>query len=59
MKSGRRSFLFAGGAAAAAATLAAKTATSVRSTPSAKAKLANAGYELTAHVRKYYRTASI
>jgi len=59
MKPGRRSFLFvAGGAAAAAATLAAKTPTSLPQT-NQKAKPARAGYELTAHIRNYYRTASI
>jgi hypothetical protein len=60
MKPNRRSFLLlAGGGAALAATLAAKTVTRVPSAPSAKTKPANAGYELTAHIRKYYRTASI
>jgi len=57
MKPARRAFLLAGGAAAAlAATLAAKTVTQV---PSTKIKPANAGYALTAHIRNYYRTATI
>jgi hypothetical protein len=59
MKLARRSLLFAGGAAAAAAALAAKTVTGVTRATSAKAKPASAGYELTAHMRKYYRTASL
>jgi hypothetical protein len=60
MTSTRRSFLLlAGGAAALGATLAAKTVTGVPSTSMTKTKPSNAGYELTAHIRKYYRTASI
>jgi hypothetical protein len=61
MKSTRRSFLLlAGGTAAlAAAAAATKTVTSLPDTASAKAKPVSAGYELTAHIRNYYRTASI
>jgi hypothetical protein len=61
MKPTRRSFLLlAGGATAlAAAAAATKTVTSVTNASGAKTKPANAGYELTAHIRNYYRTASI
>jgi hypothetical protein len=60
-KLSRRNFLLAVGAggAAGAAAIAAKTAPPAQPAATGNAKRSAAGYEPSAHVRNYYRTAKV